>query len=171
MRNKATRINQVPVEKGYYIAGFVDGEGSFYVSARVRKDYPSSWKFALHFNVSNKDFAVLQVCKKYLGCGVIRESRAGFYTLEVQGRSVLRKFVVPFFRQYRFLSNKKRAEFRIFEEALAALEKGIQTESQLKHFLFLRGKLNAFRQTRVKNTDELIYQSFIFVRESSETIR
>jgi hypothetical protein len=171
MRNKAAHINQVPPDKGHYIAGFVDGEGSFYVSARVRKDYPSKWKFGLHFNVSNNDLAVLQICKRCLGCGAIRESRPGFYTLEVQDRSILKRFVIPFFRRYGFLSNKKRAEFRIFQEALIALEEGVRTKSQLEHFLHLRSKLNAFRQTRVVNTDEVVYQTFVFSGESSETIR
>jgi len=60
--NKITHINQVPPDKGYYIAGFVDGEGSFYISARKRDDYPSGWRFTLHFNISNQDLAVLEIC-------------------------------------------------------------------------------------------------------------
>jgi len=88
--NKITHINQVPPDKGYYIAGFVDGEGSFYMSARKRDDYPSGWRFTLHFNISNQDLAVLEICRKYLGCGTIRETRPGFYTLEVESRKHLR---------------------------------------------------------------------------------
>ena len=169
MRNKATHTSQVPPEKGHYIAGFVDGEGSFYMSARKRHDYPSGWKFGVHFNVSNCDRVVLEVCKRHLGCGTIRESRTGFYTLEVQDRRKLREFVVPFFRKFGFLSNKKRSEFRIFQEGVALVEEGIGTESKLTAFLRLRDRLNELRKTRVTNTDAIIRESFVFMRESSET--
>jgi len=32
-------LRKVPQEKGWYLAGFVDGEGSFNVSLRKRNDY------------------------------------------------------------------------------------------------------------------------------------
>jgi hypothetical protein len=169
--NKITHINQVPPQKGYYIAGFVDGEGSFYLSARKRADYPSGWRFELHFNVSNQDLAVLEICKKYLGCGTIRQTRPAFYTLEVESRKTLGAFVIPFFKKFGFLSNKKKAEFRVFQQAFDLLEQGISTPEQLNKLLRLRQKLNELRQTRITNTDEIILDSFHFVKESSETIR
>ena len=46
------RIAIVPPEVGYYLAGFTDGEGSFNVSFRPRKDYPIPWKVSVSFNVS-----------------------------------------------------------------------------------------------------------------------
>ena len=161
----------VPPEKGFYIAGFVDGEGSFYISARKRNDYTSGWKFTVHFNVSNCDIAVLQICKKFIGCGEIRESRPKFYTLEVTDREKLKTFIVPFFKKFGFLSNKKKSEFRVFQQALAALDQGITEEKHLQDFLILRTKLNSFRQTRITNTDDVIRSTFRFVKESSETIR
>lgn len=170
--NKITHINQVPPDKGYYLAGFVDGEGSFYISARKRDDYPSGWRFTLHFNISNQDLAVLEICRKYLGCGTIRETRPGFYTLEVESRKTLETFIIPFFKRFGFLSNKKKAEFRIFKQAFDLLEQGaIATPEQLSQLLELRQKLNEFRKTRITNTDAMICESFRFVKESSETIR
>jgi len=169
--SKITHINQVPPEKGYYIAGFVDGEGSFFISARKRTDYPRGWRFELHFNVSNQDIAVLEICRKYIGCGTIRKTRPGFYTLEVENRRTLGEFIIPFFKRFGFLSNKKRAEFRIFQEAFALLENGIGTRQQLDDLLRLRKQLNEFRNTRITNSDEIILASFQFVKESPETIR
>jgi hypothetical protein len=32
-------ISKIPPHIGYYLAGFVDGEGSFHVSFRPRDDY------------------------------------------------------------------------------------------------------------------------------------
>jgi hypothetical protein len=171
MKNKATHISEVPPDKGHYIAGFVDGEGSFYISARVRHDYPTRWKFELHFNISNRDKVVLEICKKYIGCGTIRETERGegSYVLEVQDRKKLREFVIPFFSRFGFLSNKKRFEFRIFQEALVLLDNGIGTSAELSVFLRLREKLNQLRKTNITNTDAIILKSFVFMRESSET--
>lgn len=165
-----TNIN-VPPDKGHYIAGFVDGEGSFYISARRRKDYTSQWRFELHFNVSNTDITVLQICKKYLGCGQIRQSRSGFYTLEVEKRKSLKNFIIPFFRKFGFLSNKKKKEFQIFRQAFNLLENKIETQQDLKKFLALRAQLNELRTARILNTDAIILETFVFVEKSSETIR
>ena len=33
-------LNKIPDELGYYLAGFVDGEGSFNVSLRQKSDIP-----------------------------------------------------------------------------------------------------------------------------------
>jgi hypothetical protein len=150
--NKITHSDQVPPDKGHYIAGFVDGEGSFYISARKRTDYPSGWRFELHFNVSNRDLAVLEICRKYFGCGTIRETRPGFYTLEVEKRATLGAFIIPFFKRFGFLSNKKKAEFRIFQQAFDLLEQGITTPQELEQLLHLRQKLNQFRKNRIANT-------------------
>ena len=171
MKYKASKLEHVPAEKGQYIAGFVDGEGSFYITARKRKDYFSGWKFTVHFQVGNCDIAILQICKKYLGCGEIRESRPDFYVLEVADRQKLKTFIFPFFQKFGFLSNKKKAEFRIFQQALQALEKGIRNETELRDFLVLRQKLNEFRKTRITHIDEIILESFKYIKESSETIR
>lgn len=172
MENKAISVKQVPPDKGHYIAGFVDGEGSFYVSARKRDDYRSKWRMTAHFNVSNNDQKVLEICKKYLGCGIIRQSRLGFYTLEVENLNTLNNFIIPFFRRFGFLSNKKTKEFSTFRKIVALIEAPIQTKAQLQLFFELRKQLNTLRKSgRATNTDAVILQSFIFHEESSETIR
>jgi hypothetical protein len=167
-------IKHIPLHKGFYIAGFVDGEGSFYIAARKRSDYSSGWKLSLHFNISQGEKPILEICKKYLSCGQIRESRPEFYTFEVSNRSQLKSSIIPFFTHFGFLSNKKKFEFSIFKKALALLEKGIHCQDDLKNFLDYRAKLNRYRKTRIIHTDEEIQNSFKysnFVKESSETIR
>jgi hypothetical protein len=172
MKNKAINIKQVPPDKGHYIAGFVDGEGSFYVSARRRDDYRSKWRMTAHFNISNNDLKILEICRKYLGCGSIRQSRKGFYTLEVENLNNLNIFIIPFFRRFVFLSSKKTKEFSTFRKAVALIEAPIQTQAQLELFFQLRKELNELRKGgRATNTDAVILESFIFKEESSETIR
>jgi len=44
---------------GYFLAGFVEGEGSFNVSLRKKTDYKVSWQVVMSFNVSQKDPSIL----------------------------------------------------------------------------------------------------------------
>jgi LAGLIDADG endonuclease len=167
---KIHNLQHVPIEKGSYIAGFVDGEGSFWVTARPRTDYPTGWKFSPSFHVGNCDIVVLEICKKYLGCGKLRESRPGFYVLEVADREVLKSFLIPFFKKFSFLSTKKKTEFRVFQTLLTRLAQGVQTHSDLEELLALRKELGLYRKQRSKHTDEMIRATFKS-KESSETIR
>jgi hypothetical protein len=57
-------VTSVPEAIGYYLAGFVDGEGSFNVSFRPRSDYVFPWKVSLCFNVSQRERALLEILQK-----------------------------------------------------------------------------------------------------------
>ena len=57
---------QIPSDLGNYLAGFTDGEGSFNVSFRERKDCKIPLKISLAFNVSQKDTVILHLFKKHL---------------------------------------------------------------------------------------------------------
>ena len=59
-------INEIPDRIGYYLAGFADGEGSFNLSFRKRKDYSQPWKVSLCFNVSQRDRVILALFKRHL---------------------------------------------------------------------------------------------------------
>ncbi|MBI3120238.1 MAG: LAGLIDADG family homing endonuclease, partial [Candidatus Kerfeldbacteria bacterium] len=62
-------LKTIPQDKGYYFAGFADGEGSFNVSLRKRDDHHIGWQVVLTFNVSQKESYILSQFKKLLGCG------------------------------------------------------------------------------------------------------
>jgi hypothetical protein len=66
------RLEDIPLDKGYYIAGFADGEASFNTSFRLRDDYKSGWKITPVFNISQKEKTVLEIAKHFMGCGTIR---------------------------------------------------------------------------------------------------
>lgn len=159
---KIDSLKKVPSEKGYYIAGFVDGEGSFWISTRPRDDFATGWKFSPIFFVGNQDIAVLEICKNFLGCGKIREGPTGFYRLEVESRANLQLFVIPFFKKFGFLSNKKKHEFSQFQKAVDLVEKGIQTRDDLEKILSIRRELGKYRQGRLTHQDETIRKTFNF---------
>ena len=158
------RPEQVPIEAGHFIAGFTDGEGSFYVSVRERTDYACGWKFSLNFNISQNDVSVLLYCQRFLGCGTVRSTRPGKFVYEVSNLEHLERYILPFFQRFQFRSVKKRREFRVFQILLRDFKEyngPISTLPRLERFLKLRKLLGQFRTERNTNTDEIILESFV----------
>lgn len=105
----------IPSNIGYYLAGFADGEGSFNVSFRKRKDYAMPWKISLCFNVSQRDKVILALFKKHLGCGTLRSRSDGVWYFEVNNHTSITDNVIPFFNTFGFLSAKKKRDFSKFK--------------------------------------------------------
>ena len=104
-------VKEIPDNKGYYLAGFADGEGSFNLSFRKRKDYSMPWKISLCFNVSQKDKVILTLFKRHLKCGTLRSRPDGVWYYEVNNFTAIQENVIPFFRRFGFLSAKKKRDF------------------------------------------------------------
>ena len=110
----ALDVKRIPAHIGYYLAGFADGEGSFNVVFRKRKDYAMPWKISLCFNVSQKDRVILALFKKHLQCGTLRSRDDGVWYFEVNNFESIEHHVIPFFKQFGFLSAKKKRDFSKF---------------------------------------------------------
>ena len=128
---------------GYYLAGFTDGEGSFHVSFRRREDYTLGWKISLAFNVSQNDPVILSLFKKHLECGSVRKGGRDGHYYEVNNFQMIQSNVIPFFKQYRFLSAKKKRDFSNFQQIAKLIEqKEHLTVEGVKKILQLRAKMN-----------------------------
>jgi hypothetical protein len=114
---------QIPSDLGNYLAGFTDGEGSFNVTFRKRKDYQIPWKISLSFNVSQKDPVILSQFKKHLKCGSLRERKDGVWSYEVTNFTAIQNNVIPFFNRFNFLSAKKKRDFSKFKQIAKLIEK------------------------------------------------
>ena len=90
-------VNEIPERIGYYLSGFADGEGSFNLSFRKRKDYSMPWKISLCFNVSQKDKVILALYKRHLKCGTLRSRDDGVWYYEVNNFTAVQGNVIPFF--------------------------------------------------------------------------
>lgn len=133
-------INQ---NHGHYIAGFVDGEGSFNVSLKKRKDYVGQWKVTASFNVSQKDRVILAFIKKVIGCGTLRTRKDGVVYYEVTNVTALKENVLPFFKRFRFRSASKKRNFAIFAKIVDKMYRGEHlTKEGRSEVLALREKLN-----------------------------
>jgi hypothetical protein len=161
------RIATVPLEIGYYLAGFTDGEGSFNISFRPRKDYPIPWKVSVSFNVSQKDRVILALFKRYLGCGTLRGRPDGVWYYEVTNLNAVMENVIPFFERFPFLSAKKKRDFAKFKQIVALMKEGAHlTSSGIQQILSIREDMNDGGKRRHSHVD--ILASLV---ESSETTR
>jgi hypothetical protein len=167
----ALDVKRIPPRIGYYLAGFADGEGSFNVSFRQRKDYRVPWKVSLCFNVSQKDRVILTLFKRHLKCGTLREREDGIWYYEVNNLNAIYEHVIPFFERFRFLSAKKKRDFAKFKKIARMMKEGRHlTEDGIREILRIRSEMNDGGAGRRKYSDEEILSRFTH-GESSEAIR
>ena len=164
-------VKKIPESIGYYLAGFTDGEGSFNLSFRKRKDYSQPWKVSLCFNVSQKDKVILTLFKRYMKCGTLRSRRDGVWYFEVNNFNAITENVIPFFNKYGFLSAKKKRDFAKFKQLAVLIKDGKHlTKSGIVEILEIRNSMNDGGVGRRKYSDEEILQLFDSGK-SSETTR
>src|SRR5580658_11161670 len=65
-------MDRVPRDLGHWVAGFVDGEGSFNVPIRRELDRGMPWRIGLSFNVSQVGPAAPQLLRSVFGTGTVR---------------------------------------------------------------------------------------------------
>ena len=110
-----------------YIAGYVDGEGTFSIALSRAPTTQFGWQLIPEFHVSqNGDRSeVLRLIQMRFGCGYIkpngRKDRA--VVLVVRRRADLLGSVIPFFERVPLLS-AKRIEFESFARVVRAMDAG-----------------------------------------------
>ncbi len=138
----------------HYIAGFIDGEGSFVFFFSPRRDMKSGFETNLDFQIELRidDREILERIKETLGCGIINVlnyERYEKWMTHVKYRigriSDLRNILIPLLREYP-LQAKKRKNFEIFAEAVEIKwQKGHKTEEGMKRLQILREEIIKLR--------------------------
>ncbi len=153
---------KIKPELAYYLVGFADGEGSFNVSIRKRPDHTMKWQIVLTFNVSQSESYILSQFKKHLGCGrIVQRKKDGLYMYVVDNPKSLQEKVIPFFKKYKFLSQKKKYNFSIFCQIanLVFSKEHLNKESFMK-VIDLREKLNEGKGRKRKYNKEDLQEIF-----------
>ena len=147
---------KIKPEIAYYLCGFADGEGSFNVSLRKRPDHTLGWQLVLTFNVAQRESYILSQYKKYLGCGrLVRRQRDGLHMYIVDNPMSLKEKVIPFFKEFGFLSQTKKYNFSVFcQIAELVFNKEHLTPDGFKRAISLREKLNIGRGRKRKYNRE-----------------
>ena len=109
-----------------YLSGYADGEGCFCVSLSKSKRHKLGREIRPSFSVSqNRDrMQILKMFREHFGCGHIRQDRSdNTFKYEVRSLKDLVSIVIPHFRNYPLLS-EKRKDFQIFVEVCELMMKG-----------------------------------------------
>lgn len=92
-----------------WIAGFVDGEGTFYVGVNRNDTMTVGYQVLPEFRIvqHKKDIQLLYALKKFFGVGVVRVNHEDRYELRIRSLDHLDKIVIPFFNANPLLTQKK----------------------------------------------------------------
>ncbi len=161
-------LDAVPSDVGNYIAGFVDGEGSFNVPIRRSGDRGLPWRVALSFNVSQVGADAPEFLRSVFGVGTVRGRGDGVFYYEVTKPIDIAERVLPFFERFR-LRGSKCADLAVFGQITQLVQSGrhLCVEGVIE-ILALRGPMN--RGGKRRRTDEQIIE-LLRSWESSEAIR
>ena len=129
---------------GFFLAGFVEGEGSFNVSLRRKPDYKVGWQVVMSFNVSQKDISILNILKYQLKCGIIKvRKKDNLHSFDVTNSQDIIQKVIPFFKKYPVLSLSKKKNFSIFCKIAKLMNRGEhRNKIGLRKILELREIIN-----------------------------
>jgi hypothetical protein len=118
-----------------YIAGFVDGEGSFHVAVQRNPTTRVGWQLVPEFHVSQcpERRQVLDLIARRLACGRIQANHRGTADTSlvyvVRNRGDLLTKVIPFFERHPLLSTKQE-EFVAFATIVRAMATGEHLDRQ-----------------------------------------
>lgn len=161
-------LNRVPQDLGHYIAGFVDGEGSFNVPIRRERDRLLPFRASLSFNVSQIGAEAPELLRATFGTGTVRGRRDGVFYFEITKPDDLEARVFPFFERFPLRAAKAK-DLAIIREITELVQLGAHlTVTGVATILELRGPMN--RGGKRRRSDEEILAAFDD-RESSEAIR
>src|SRR5437667_9458674 len=93
-------LDRISLDVGHYIAGFVDGEGSFNGPIRRERDRGLPWRVSLSFNVSQLGPEAPTLLKRSFGLGTVRGRGDGVYYFEITRPVELEARVFPFFERF-----------------------------------------------------------------------
>jgi len=145
---------------GDYVAGFVDGEGCFYLTYRseIRYERPGKpkyfrWTPYFAINLRQDDKEILEKIRNTLSCGNIyllnRRDGEKLAQFIIQNMDDLYSKILPFFEKYT-LRAKKRHDFELWKKALKIMYNNKKHKMRCspednKKLLFIREEMRAYK--------------------------
>jgi len=163
MRSDKEKVKKDIILPGDYIAGFVDGEGCFYLTYRSekkwkRKGQPIYYRWVPYFAIvlRKDDREILGSIQNTIGCGIISESM-GTVRYNVQNVDAIIKIIIPFFKKYP-LHAKKKGDFELWSKAADLIYKkfhnkqkyngALYSEDEHKKLFYIRNQMKDFKSKR-----------------------
>jgi cytochrome c oxidase subunit 3 len=145
--NKILDINKEILDP-YWLVGFVDAEGCFYIKPNKSKSELRRDRYSLVFTISqhSRDLLLLNNIVDYLQCGVIETPNG-----RNEGRYIVYKFndhlekIMPFFEKFNLVT-VKQLDFLDYKKAASLLKKkSLITEEDLFNIQFIKSGMNKNR--------------------------
>ncbi len=147
-------LDRIPSDLGHYIAGFVEGEGSFNVPIIRERDRGLPWRVTLSFNVSQRGPEMGNLLLNTFEVGRTRGRGDGVFYFEVTKPLHLEERVFPFFERFR-LRGPKAKDLSIFKVITQLVRSGRHLSADgIEEILILRSPMN--RGGKRRRTDEEI---------------
>ena len=107
-----------------WVAGFVDGEGCFYVGVNAHPEMKAGYQVLPEFTVvqHERDVQLLFALKQFFGCGVVRQNHGDRMAYRVRGLESLMERIIPFFEKHP-LKTKKYLDFLKFRKVLIMMQR------------------------------------------------
>nr|YP_010130171.1 LAGLIDADG endonuclease [Clavaria fumosa]QPZ51073.1 LAGLIDADG endonuclease [Clavaria fumosa] len=127
----------------FFVTGFTDAEGSFWISLSKDKGFKTGWRVRLYFeiHIHEKDLALLEQIKKFFGVGYIfkkKDESVQFLVSSVKDLQIIKKH----FEKYLLLT-KKRSDFELWIKVLDLVQnKEHLTMVGLQKIVALRSSVN-----------------------------
>ena len=148
-------LDALPADLGNWVAGFVDGEGSFNVPIRRLRSGSMPFRISLSFNVSQLGSEEPLLLKEVFRAGTVRGRGDGVYYYEVTTVRELVVRVFPFFELFP-LRGAKRHDLERFRRITAFIQSGRHlTSDGFEEILSLRAPMNRGGKRR-RSDEELI---------------
>ena len=135
-------LDRIPHDLGHWVAGFVDGEGSFNVPIRRERDRGLPWRVALSFNVSQVGSELPELLRRTFDAGTVRGRGDGVFYFEVTRPKDLVERVFPFFDVFP-LRSPKRDDLAVFRVVTELVRSGRHLSPKgIEEILIMRAPMN-----------------------------
>ena len=139
-----------------WIAGFVDGEGCFFIGLNKNTQMSVGFQVLPEFVVvqHKRDEQILQALKSFWSCGVVRKNHGDRLCYRVRGLNDIQNIIIPFFEKHS-LKTKKKIDFLKFRKILQLIEK--------KNHLTISGLLQIDKIRLTMNTGPKVKKKLVLI--------
>ena len=135
--------NKPEILNPFWLTGFVDGEGCFYVGVKKSKKVSTGWRITLSFTITlhERDAAILELISNCLGVGKVYQQDLGLIQLRIESIKEV-EAVISFLKKFPLIT-KKSADFVLFVEVYNIIvSKEHLTETGLRKIVARKASMN-----------------------------
>jgi len=133
----------------YWVAGFVTGEGCFFIETSKSKTHKLGISVALNFIITQniRDSYLMESFTKIFGCGSLYiVEKTGIVIFSVKNFSDITEKIIPFFEEYN-IQGVKAEDFNDFKEASILMKSKLHlTKEGLDKIILIKSRINRNRE-------------------------